>query len=295
MALNQYSNDDAIIQGAERVYHDVDAGGNCRVPWCTYSSDAPDREREHINIDRALTEPGRHNFKMAERLREQQRHMRAVLEDTYRDEVNENADHHLENTHHLTLRVLKMLKDKAEGRNEKLRRLGEDQDTMLAERNTLMNYIWETFNDRAQLLEASGVGNGISLAIGIMENLRDQLESMGLGPKEDDNAPTNEGPTSGDDPMRPESRRNVTLNDLRATLLGMLLSGADVPVKHLNEFIERYVVATDSIVRRSVDLESDQECCVGCTEHSSVDPKYGDVIDDVKSSRVRGRRGRRGR
>jgi hypothetical protein len=266
MTVNKLDHGNPLWYGyEERIVHD-DVNGECPVPWCGFLAGV--ESSEHINLDRVTNEPGFMNiFKRGQRLLEADLHMRQVLESEYRDEVAENADHHLENTHQLTLRVLKMLKNKADGRNEKIRALGRERDQLLSERSSLLSYIWDTFEQRAQLLESSGVENGVPLAIGIMENLRDQLESLRLGPQEDDNAPTNAASPDKGDSMRPEARRNVTLNDLHTTLLGMLLSGGDVAVKDLNTFIERYVSAVDSIVRRSVDLESDQECCVGCTEH----------------------------
>lgn len=264
--LNQYSNDDAIVHGAERIYHDVDAGGNCRVPWCSYSSDV--EGAEHTNIDKVLTSPGEFNpFKKLRRLEQDELRMQSFLAAEFRDELNEDADWELRVTHDLAVMVLKLLKTKADGRNDKLRVLGSERDTMLAERSSLLSYIWSTHEQRAQLLEASGVAGWVGLAIGVMENLRDQLDSLtSVKSNPDTQSASAEYPKG--DPMRPEARRNVTLNDLRTTLLGMLLSGGDVAVKDLDAYLEQYVQAVNTIVRRSVDLEeSDHECCIGCTEH----------------------------
>lgn len=125
--LNQYHNADGIVRSTERVYPDVDAGGNCRVPWCSYMSDNPDSG--HINLDRAMNEEGRFNlFKQWERLVNQAAHMDEVLRVEYGDEVREVVDAHLMSVHDRTLMVLRLLKD----RNDKDRqRLAELQDDKL--------------------------------------------------------------------------------------------------------------------------------------------------------------------
>jgi hypothetical protein len=236
------------------VYHDVDAGGNCRVPWCSFSSDV--EGSEHLNIDRVMNEPGQYNpFKKLQRLEQEEFRMQGILATEFRDEMHEDADWEKRRTHDLTLMVLRLLKNRADGRNDKVRAIGRERDQLAGERSSLLAYIWETFEQRAQLLESSGVENGIPLVIGIMENLRDQLDSMTKDKVVGDGAEPSSTEYPKGDPMRPEARRNVTLNDLRTTLLGMLLSGVDVTLKDLDAYLERYVQAVDSIVRRSTDLE----------------------------------------
>lgn len=250
--LNQYSNDDAIVHGAERVYHDV-FEGKCRVPWCTFLTGV--EGSEHTNIDRVLQDPGQYNpFKRQERLIREERELRARLLDEFKDEVGEDADAHIRGTLNLTLMVLRVLKNKADGRNEKARHFRVECDKLNAERSSLLSYIWNNHEQRAQLLEASGVEGWVGLAIGIMENLRDQLDSL-THVKSNPDAQSASAEYPKGDPMRPEARRNVTLNDLRTTLLGMLLSGGDVAVKDLDAYLEQYVQAVNTIVRRSVDLE----------------------------------------
>lgn len=217
--LNQYSNNNAIINGAERIYHEVNAGGECRVPWCTYSSDV--EGFEHLNLDRVLQEPGRFNpFK-------------------------------------------------------KLRQLETERDKWLRgneESATLWQYITETWPMRVSMLEREGhKDHGVSFIIALFESLRTDLmaatESVAEKVKVDPDAVT---VSSKVDHMTPEARRNVTLNDLHVMLQGLVLSGADVAVKDLHEYVERHVRAAHALVHTSLELEASHdktEQCYYCIEY----------------------------
>lgn len=287
--INQYSsNDNAIINGAEKVYHDVNAGGECRVPWCTYSSDVDGSE--HLNIDRVLLEPGQYNlFKKLQRLEQDQIRMQGILATEFRDEMHEDADWDKRSTHDLTAMVLRLLKLKRDGANDKLRVLGSERDKWLRgneESATLWQYITETWPIRLKALERQGHKNGVSLIIGLMEQLRADLmsysEDRASEVLDEPARNTSEGMMVNnaflsDDHMTPEARRNVTLNDLHTMLQGLVLSGADVAVRDLHEYVARHVRAVHALIHTSLQLEGySDECCYGCEEHGSKneDPKY---------------------
>lgn len=176
MALN----DGVIFE--ERWYHDVDAGGNCCVPWCTYSTEV--EGSRHRRVDDVMSEPGETS-------------------------------------------------DKAE---------------------------WMTDKNEPTTCKHEGE---------MAEPFCNLKRHQG-------------------DTMRPEARRNVTLNELRTILLNMLLSGADVALKDLDEYLQRHVSAVHALVKTSLELEGySDECCIGCEEHGAKndDPKY-DRPDGKSRSRT---------
>ena len=268
--INQYSNDNAIINGAERIYHDVNAGGECRVPWCTFSSDV--EGSEHLNLDRVLQEPGQFNpFKKLRGLEEMEARLREALYNEFREYTHEDADADIKTTLHLTLMVMRLMKLKYEGAQDKLRVLGAERDNWLRgneESSTLWQYITETWPMRITMLEREGhKDHGVSFIIALFESLRRDLMQAAESVAE---KVTVQKVFPNGDHMTPGARRNVTLNDLHTMLLGLVLSGADVAVRDLHDYVQRHVLAVHALVHTSLELEGySDECCVGCTEHKA--------------------------
>lgn len=262
MALNS-SVDFGRHVGTEQIFHDVDAGGNCRVPWCDYASEV--EGSEHINLDRVMNEPGRLNtFTQLQRLISENQEMRRILLSEFREEVNEDADAHLMATHNLTLRVLRQLKAKADGRNDKIWVIATERDKYMNALNTVTSYVSDTFPMRARSLDPDDLLEPASLVIAVIEQLRKDLTSM----QDELNEPACNLRRHAPDHLAPEKRHNVTLNDLHAMLQGLVLSGADIAVKDLYEYVQRHVSATYALIKTSLELEGySDECCLGCTEH----------------------------
>jgi hypothetical protein len=224
-------------------------------------------------------EPGTLNErKQLNRLIEDSDKLRAVLSNEFWDEVRGNGDWSIQPVVDRAIRVMRLLKVRAEGLQEKFRIMNRDREQFESEREEIAAYIDETFPKRAGMLAKGGCDTWQMLVIGLMENLRDELESL-VGTAEPRPDDRHDKPMTADkgDTMQPHARRNVTLNDLRAMLRDMLFSGVDVPVRDLDSFLEGYVTAVDIAVRRSMELEGyTDECCQGCTEHVGIskDPKY---------------------
>lgn len=275
--------------GWESIHHDVDAGGNCRVPWCEYTLDNPDAE--HINLDRALTEPGRFNlFKNHETHTHNDTQMREVLFTEFSDEVNEDADAKMMATHNLALRVLRLLKIKAYGCNEKAGVLSREHRKAMNELGTIVKFIHDTFPLRANAIDPNGEMETANLAIAVMGQLRRDLlhatadrEAWVTSTNEPSFIPDDEKTSSSckheGDTYQPHARRERTLNELHTLLHNMLFSGIDVAVRDLQDYLQRHVTAVDALVRRSVDLEQSDDTgqcyhCIEygrdrCTKHSS--------------------------
>lgn len=275
--------------GWESIHHDVDAGGNCRVPWCEYTLDNPDAE--HINLDRALTEPGRFNlFKNHETHTHNDIQMREVLFTEFSDEVNEDADAKMMATHNLALRVLRLLKIKAYGCNEKAGVLSREHRKAMNELGTIVKFIHDTFPLRANAIDPNGEMETANLAIAVMGQLRRDLlhatadrEAWVTSTNEPSFIPDDEKTSSSckheGDTYQPHARRERTLNELHTLLHNMLFSGIDVAVRDLQDYLQRHVTAVDALVRRSVDLEQSDDTgqcyhCIEygrdrCTKHSS--------------------------
>lgn len=287
--------------GWESIHHDVDAGGNCRVPWCEYTLDNPDAE--HINLDRALTEPGRFNlFKNHETHTHNDIQMREVLFTEFSDEVNEDADAKMMATHNLALRVLRLLKIKAYGCNEKAGVLSREHRKAMNELGTIVKFIHDTFPLRANAIDPNGEMETANLAIAVMGQLRRDLlhatadrEAWVTSTNEPSFIPDDEKTSSSckhvgsdaephcnlkrheGDTMQPHARRERTLNELHTLLHNMLFSGIDVAVRDLQDYLQRHVTAADALIRTSMQLEGfSEECCIGCEEHGrkNQDPKY---------------------
>lgn len=275
--------------GWESIHHDVDAGGNCRVPWCEYTLDNPDAE--HINLDRAFTEPGRFNlFKQNERLIRENQEMRRILLNEFKTEVEYSADAHLRNTHDLTLMVMRLLKGQADGRNEKAGVLSREHRKAMNELGTIVKFIHDTFPLRANAIDPNGEMETANLAIAVMGQLRRDLlhatadrEAWVTSTNEPSFIPDDEKTSSSckheGDTYQPHARRERTLNELHTLLHNMLFSGIDVAVRDLQDYLQRHVTAVDALVRRSVDLEQSDDTgqcyhCIEygrdrCTKHSS--------------------------
>lgn len=271
VSVNSWVNFEGDV-GTEQIFHDVDAGGNCRVPWCDYSSKI--EHSEHINVDRVLDEPGRFNmFNQLQRLIEESWEMRRILLNEFKEEVNEDADAHLMATHHLTLRVLRQLKAKADSRNDKIKVIAAERDKYMSALSTVTSYVSDTFPMRARSLDPDDLLEPASLVIAVVEQLRKDLTSI----QDQLNEPACNLRRHAPDHLAPEERHNVTLNDLHAMLQGLVLSGADIAVRDLHEYVQRHVSATYALIKTSLELEGySDECCLGCEEHGAKneDPKY---------------------
>jgi hypothetical protein len=186
--------------------------------------------------------------------------LRQVLSSEFAGEVSDNADWGLEPPVTRAVRVMRVLREKLVTAQDKLMHINRDREQFESEREEVEQYINETFPVRAGVLKKGGCDTWQMLVIGMMENLRDELESI-AGTKEPRPDARHDKPMiqHAVDTMAPETRRNVTLNDLRAMLRDMLFSGVDVAVKHLDSFLEGYVTAVDITVRRSVELEQNEE------------------------------------
>lgn len=301
MALNQYNNGAAFERGGEeRIWHELDDGGDCLVPWCTYSDRV--KGSEHINIDRVFEEPGQFNlFKNHETHVRNDVQMREVLFTEFSDEVNEDADARMMATHNLTLRVLRLLKNKADGRNEKADVLGREHRKAMDQLSTIVKFIYDTLPLRANAIDPTGEMETANLVIAVMGQLRRDLlhatadrdvwmtstNEPAFIPDDEKTGPAckHEGADAEpicnlkrheDDPMQPHARRERTLNELHTLLHNMLLSGVDVAVRDLQDYLQRHVTAVHALVTTSLELEGySDECCIGCEEHAPGDRPHG--------------------
>jgi hypothetical protein len=206
-------------------------------------------------------EPGtlnEHKHKQLERLIEESEKLRQTLMNEFSNEVLVNADWNIEPTVDRAIRVLRMLQDRLASTQDKLMHINREREQFESEREEIEQYIHETFPVRAGVLKKGGCDTWQMLVIGLMENLRDELEAL-VGTAEPRPDARHDKPVAAEypkaDPMKPEARRNVTLNDLRTMLRDMLFSGVDVAVRDLDSFINAYVTAIDMAVRRSIELE----------------------------------------
>lgn len=155
------------------------------------------------------------------------------------------------------------------------------------ELGTIVKFIYDTFPLRANAIDPTGEMKTANLAIAVMGQLRRDLNEMQeqlAGPSTasckhegEDAEPFCNLKRHESDTMQPHARRNVTLNELRTILLNMLLSGADVALKDLDEYLQRHVSSVHALVKTSLELEGySDECCIGCEEHGAKneDPKY---------------------
>jgi hypothetical protein len=226
-------------------------------------------------------EPGTLNErKQLERLIEDSEKLRQVVSNEFNDELLSNSDWNIEPPVARAIRVLRMLQDRLASTQDKLMHINREREQFESEREEIEQYIHETFPVRAGVLKKGGCDTWQMLVIGLMENLRDELEAL-VGTAEPRPDARHDKPVAAEypkaDPMKPEARRNVTLNDLRTMLRDMLFSGVDVAVKDLDSFLDGYVMAANTTVRRSMELEGyNDECCIGCEEHGrkNDDPKY---------------------
>ena len=155
------------------------------------------------------------------------------------------------------------------------------------ELGTIVKFIYDTFPLRANAIDPTGEMNTANLTIALMEQLRRDLNEMQeqlAGPStasckhEGEYAePFCNLKRHESDTYQPQARRERTLNELHTLLHNMLLSGVDVPVRDLQEYLQRHVTAADALIRTSLQLEGfTDECCIGCEEHGrkNQDPKY---------------------
>lgn len=261
--------------GWESIHHGANDSGGCDVPWCTYSTDV--EGSEHINIDRVLNEPGRFNsFKQNENLLRNTQEMRRILLNEFQEEVGENADAHLVATHDLTLMVLRLLKTRAEGRNAKIAAIAQEREKYMSQVGSVVSYIYDTFPLRANAIDPTGEMDGSSVAIALMEQLRRDLNEMQEQLTDADGALSMPCKHEGDsckhegedaepfcnlkrhesDTYQPQARRERTLNELHTLLHNMLLSGVDVAVRDLQDYLARHANAVHALVMTSVQLEN---------------------------------------
>lgn len=271
ISLNQYNNNGEAFWrgGEERIWHDVDAQGKCLVPWCTYTSDG-ETEGEHVPLDLVLTEPGRFNL---ESLAGQTVEMRNFLLNEFHNEVLEDAHWNVQNTHVITLRVLRLLKNKIAVVNDKIRVIATEREKYMNQVATVTEFIYDTLPLRANAIDPEGLMEAASVAIAVIQQLVTDLTSM----QEQLNEPRCNLKRHEDDPMQPHARRERTSNELHTLLINMLLSGVDVALKDLDEYLSRHVSSIDALIRTSMQLEGfTKECCIGCEEHGvkNEDPKY---------------------
>lgn len=251
--------------GWESIHHGANESGSCDVPWCTYSTEV--EGSEHINLDRVLNEPGRFNlFKNHETHARNDVQMREVLFTEFNDEVNEDADARMMATHNLTLRVLRLLKTRAEGRNAKIAAIAQEREKYMSQIGSVVSYIYDTFSLRANAIDPTGEMDGSSVAVALMEQLRRDLNEMQeqlAGPStasckhEGEYAePFCNLKRHESDTYQPQARRERTLNELHTILQNMLFSGVDVPVRDLQDYLARHANAVHALVMTSVQLEN---------------------------------------